>query len=182
MHEAAGIGARQMYIYTFADPSTGSGGSEGNFGIVDTDGAAKPIIAALSAVKDLMSLGLDYENAANADDVLPFTPGYDRSALTVSGISGAFPSVVASAVTFPKSDGSTVISVTDEPQLSDGTGNDVTVATVTATVSLGSTQSWHLYDPFSATPLTAVASGKSATVPGPLQGYPKYVVLDPPTK
>jgi hypothetical protein len=134
-------------------------------------------------VKDLMSLNLDYEDPANANDNLAFQPAFDRGALTVTGIGDSgFSSRVTDAVAFPKSDGTTVISVTNESLLSDGHGNDVAPAPVTATVSFGSTQSWHLYDPFSASPRTPVASGTGSSLQVTLFGYPQYILLDAPAK
>ncbi len=181
LHEGAGIGARYLYIYTLFDPSTGTGGSEGNFGLFQTDGSEKPVVPALAAVKQLLSLGNDYDSPANDADTKCFEPGYDGAALTVSGIGpNNFSSHVADAVIYPKSDGSTLISVTNEPRASDDDGQDLTPTVVVATLHLGSVQSWHLYDVLGPTPLLAVESGTGDSIEVPLSGYPRYVLLDTP--
>lgn len=181
LHEGAGIGARYLYIYTLFDPSTGTGGSEGNFGLFHTDGSEKPVVSALAAVKQLLSLDNDYDSPANDDDSSCFKPGYDGATLTVSGIGPEnFSSHVSDAVVYPKSDGSTLISVTHELRASDANGQDLTPAVVLATVHLGSTRSWHLHDVLGPTPLTPVASGTSDSVEVQLSGYPMYLLLDPP--
>lgn len=181
LHEAAGIGARYVYLYTLVDPSTGSGGVEGNFGIFDTDGTEKPAAAALAALKHLFSLKNSYDDPANDSDTACVTPGYDATKLSVAGLdAGAFPSRVRDAVVYPKSDGTTVVSVTNESKLSNGQGGDISPAPVTATVHFGSAQTWHLYDVLGATPTKEVASGTGESVDVPLLGYPKYLTLDAP--
>ena len=181
MHDAAGIGAARFYVYTLFDPSTGSPGVEPNFGIFTTDKSDKPAAVALSNVKHLFSLGLDYAAPANESDTICFAPGYDGAVLRVDGIGeSGHSSRVADAVVFPKSDGTTVISVTNEPTLSDGKGGDLTPAVVTATVHFGSAQTWHRYDVFGATPRVPVASGTGESVDVPLTGYPQYLLLDAP--
>ncbi len=181
LHDGAGVGARYMYIYTLFDPSTGTGGSEGNFGIFTTDGADKPVVPALAALKQLLSLGNDYDDPANEDDTGCFKPGYDAAALSVSGIDFEdFSTHVSDAVVYPKSDGSTLISVTNGPRLSDDNGVDLAPAVVMATVHFGGAQSWRLYDVLGAAPLVPVASGTSESVEVALTGYPKHLLLDAP--
>ncbi|GAC1368909.1 MAG: hypothetical protein NVSMB47_19230 [Polyangiales bacterium] len=175
------LDAARFYVYTLFDPSTGSPGVEPNFGIFTTDKSDKPAAVALSNVKHLFSLGLDYADPANESDTICFAPGYDGAGLRVDGIGeSGHSSRVADAVVFPKSDGTTVISVTNEPTLCDGKGGDLTPAVVTATVHFGSAQTWHRYDVFGATPRVPVASGTGESVDVPLTGYPQYLLLDAP--
>jgi hypothetical protein len=181
MHEAAGIGARRFYFYTLVDPQSGAaGGSEGNFGMFKTDGSDKDITVALASLKDLFSLNDSYDDPANALDTGPFAKGYDGCGLQVTGIGSAgFSSRVSDAVVFMKSDGSTVISVTNEPRLSDASGNDVTPTPVAVTVDFGSSHAWKVYDPLGASPLTPTATGSGTRVNLTLVGYPQYVVVAP---
>ena len=181
LHEAAGIGAKRQYIYTLYDPGTGTAqGAEGNFGIFHSDASEKPAALALSNLKHLLSLNNNYDAAANAGDTACFAPGYDATSLTVSGIGGdGFASRVSDAVVYAKSDGSTLISVTNEAPVTDGAGNTVAPSVVTATVHFGSAQSWHRYDILGASPLDAVDAGSGDTVDVPLAGYPQYLILDP---
>ncbi len=181
MHEAAGIGARRFYFYTLVDPQSGaSGGSEGNFGMFKTDGSDKDITVALASLKDLFSLNDRYDDPANAVDTGPFAKGYDGCGLQVTGIGSAgVSSRVSDAVVFMKSDGSTVISVTNEARLSDASGNSVTPTPVTATVDFGSAHAWKVYDPLSASPLTPTATGSGTRVTLTLLGYPQYVLVAP---
>jgi hypothetical protein len=181
MHEAAGIGARRFYFYTLVDPQSGAaGGSEGNFGLFQTDGSDKDITLALASLKDLFSLNDSYADPANAHDTGPFQKGYDGCGLTVTGIGSAgMSSRVSDAVVFMKSDGTTVISVTNEAALSDASGNAITPTPVTATVDLGSAHAWKVYDPLSASPLTPTATGSGSSLQLKLMGYPLYVVVAP---
>jgi hypothetical protein len=181
MHEAAGIGAKRFYFYTLVDPDTGAaGGSEGNFGMFQSDGSDKDITVALASLKDLFSLNNSYDDPANAHDTGPFQKGYDGCGLQVSGIGAAgFSSRVSDAVVFMKTDGSTVISVTNEAQLSDANGNALTPTPVSATVNLGSSHAWSVYDPLSAAPLSPTATGSGSNIAVTLMGYPMYIVVSP---
>lgn len=153
-------------------------GNEGNFGSLHTDGSEKPIVAALAAVKNLLSLNDDFTDVANTTDTSCAAPTYDGSTLSVSGIGASgLASRVADAVVCPKSDGTTLISVTNESLLTDGHGNDVTPPTVNALVHFGSSRAWRLFDPFAADPLAPVASGTSDTAPVALERYPMYILL-----
>lgn len=181
MHEAAGIGARRFYFYTLVDPQTGAaGGSEGNFGMFRSDGGDKDITVALASLKELFSLNDSFDDPSNARDTGPFQKGYDGCGLQVTGIGAAgYSSRVSDAVVFMKSDGTTVISVTNEPPLTDGNGNDVAPTPVTARVDLGSSHTWKVYDPLGAAPLTPTSTGTGTSVTVTLAGYPMYVVVAP---
>ena len=181
MHDAAGIGARRFYIRTLFDSSQDAADIDGNFGLFEASGAEKPIALALAGLKHLLSLRNDYDDPVNVDDTSCFSPSYDGSTLTVSGIGqGDYSSRVSNAVVYPKSDGTTLLSVTHQPPMTDGNSNDITPNVVMATVHFGSTQSWHVYDVFADKPLAAIASGTSESVDIALYGYPMYIGLDAP--
>lgn len=182
------VGGKRTMIYNLfnnanSTPSNTTSYNEDNFGLFYPDGTPKQGAIALRNFQDLVSLGLDRNAAANFTDTTAFNAKYDGSTLTVTGLTNAGTS--GSKLVMPKSDGSTIIAVWNEPPIDTG-GASTSPTANPVTVNFGSTQTYKVYDPtggggvadFTAqVGKTPIASGTGASVNVTLYGTPVLIEL-----
>lgn len=159
--------------------------SEENYGQYYGDGVTpKPAAIALHNLSNLLSLENDYAHPSNVADTASFTPAYNSAALRVIGLRDA--GSAGQAMVLPKSDGSTMIAVWNEPAIDMGSGVSVTPAANPVVVEFGSAQEYRVYDPtggggaadFTARATTSpIASGAGLSVRLTLYGTPLLIEL-----
>lgn len=180
------LGGHRAMAYTlFNNPAstqsnvTTSG--EDNYGLFWPDLTPKASAIVRRNLQDLLSLKNNADDPANLTDTQAFTPAFDGSTLTVSGVTPA--GGAGCSLVLPKSDGSTMIAVWGEPQNDTG-GNPITPPANPVTVDLGKSYAWKVYDvsgsgggaTFNATRTTSpIATGTGQTVLLTLHGVPLMV-------
>lgn len=186
------VGGHRTVIYNLFNNAVSTQGSttsynEDNFGLFYPDGSPKQGAIALRNFQDLISLGLDRNASANFADTATFTPAYSGSSLSVTGLTNA--GTAGSTMVMPKSDGSTMIAVWNEPPIDTG-GASTSPAADAVTVSFGSSQNYRVYDPtggggvadFTAAVNKApIASGSGSSVNITLYGTPLLIELQAAT-
>ncbi len=184
------LGGHRSIIYNLFNNDVSTQASptsynEDNFGLFWPDGSPKDGAITMRNTQDLLSLGLSADNAANLTDTAAFTPGYDASLLTITGLTNAGTS--GSSLVLPKSDGTTMIALWREPVIDTG-GAWASPAGNAVTVDLGVSRTWAVYDvtggagqrDFTATrSLAPIARGTGRTVPGTLFGVPVMIEVQP---
>ena len=197
LHEARRWGIVQSFIYNLYDGNPSSSYTEANYGLFKVSSAtlsaasftAKPAVAALGAMQDVLSLGNSFYSAANLAEVntlmangslAAFVPAFNPALLGVSGVSSLPQADPQCTVILHKSDGSTVISISNQPQIDDAAGNIIIPATETAALTWVLSYAWQVFDPMSATPTVAVSSGTGTGCSVPLKGSTQLVVLAAP--
>ena len=187
-HHAAG-GHRYMIYDLFNNPASTkahvTADNEENFGQYYGDMATpKPAAIALHNVSNLFSLGNSYGDPRNLADTASFVPAYSGAGLRVTGLQEA--GSAGCALVLPKSDGSTMIAVWNEPVIDTGSGVSATPAADPVVIDFGSAQKYRVYDPtggggladFVAHATTApIASGSGHSVGLTLYGTPLLVEL-----
>lgn len=153
---------------------------EDNFGLAWPDATLKPAGIVSRNFVDILSLGLNFDNASNAADTAPFAPAYDGTKFKATGISPGGGTIVAH-----KSDGSVVGIVWNEAPIDSG-GAATSPSPNQVSVDLGDSHSWAVYDPtggggavdFTASRnLAPIATGTGSTVPLTLYSSPLMIVL-----
>ena len=175
-------GGARVFFYELVDGSGMPNDTEGNFGLFHHDGTPKPAAIMLGNLKHLLSLG-SYDDPGNLHDAEPFTPGYDAHALSVTGLTNASQAGPGYLV-MPKSDGSTMITVWNEPPIDDGRGRNLEPEPDTVTLDFGSVQTFSVHDLLGPSPLTGTTAGgtqfdTARTAQVKLRGYPMLVELRP---
>lgn len=187
-HHAAG-GHRYMIYDLFNNPASTAAhvttDAEDNFGLYQGDWTTpKPAAVALHNVSNLLSLGNSHADPRNLADTAAFVPGYDGTTLKITGLRDA--GSAGHALVMPKSDGSTMVAVWNEPVIDTGSGASLTPAANPVVVDFGSTQDFRVYDPtggggeadFAARVTTAsIATGRSRFVDLTLFGTPLLIEL-----
>ena len=198
LHEARRWGIVQSFIYNLYDGHPSSDYTEANYGLFKISSAtlpaasftAKPAVAALGAMQDVLSLGNSFYSAANLAEVntlmangslAAFVPAFNPALLSVSGVASLPQADQQCTVVLHKSDGSTVISISHQPQIDGGAGSIVAPATETAALTWVLSYAWQVFDPMSATPTAAVSSGTGTGCSVPLKGSTQLVVLAAPS-
>lgn len=194
------LGGKRMMYFDLLEDTTNAGGG---WGFLQADFVTPyPIAICMKNTMNILSLKKSYQSSDNNNDTASFTPKFNGSTLTVStptAPSGAgasistFPNinvVQPGVLVMPKSDGSTIIAVWNEPsvQTSSGSGGQVIPSAASCTVNFGSTQTYNVYDitgqggntsamspNVTTTPYIANASGSSVTVN--LYGMPVLIEL-----
>ena len=187
-HHALG-GHRYMIYDLFDEPASTkahiTADREANFGQFHGEGLEpKPSAVALHNLSNLLSLGNDRADPRNLFDTAAFVPAYDPAGLRVMGLEDA--GAAGHALVMPKSDGSTIVAIWNEPMIDSGSGFSITPRANPVSVDLGSAHDYVVYDPtggggeadFTARPTTApIASGSGQTVGLTLYGTPLLVEL-----
>lgn len=137
-------GGQRMYIYQLINGSGKPGDVEGNFGLFQRDGTPKPVVELLAGLQDLLSLG-SYDDPRNAADTAPIPQVFDPQALAVPGLTGEG-AADPSCLVMPKSDGSTLVALWNEPPIDDGKGREIEPAEHPVTADLGSTRRFVVHD------------------------------------
>lgn len=187
-HHAMG-GHRYMIYDLFNNPPSTKGRAtrdpEDNFGLYYGDWTTpKPAAVALHNLSDLLSLGNSARDPRNRADTKAFTPAYDAAGLKVSGLRDA--GSAGHALVMPKSDGSTIVAIWNEPMIDTGAGVSVTPTANAIVVAFGSEETYRVYDPtggggvadFAARATTLpIASGTGRSVALTLYGTPLLIEL-----
>jgi len=187
-HHAVG-GHRYMVYDLFNHPrSTRSHvtrESEENYGLYFGDMAdPKPAAIALHNLSNLLSLGNRFADRRNLSDTSPFSPAYSGDDLRISGLQSA--GSAGQALVLPKSDGTTIIAVWNEPTIDTGSGISVRPPANPVSVEFGAVYDYNVYDPtgggglpdFTARATTTpITSGTGAGVQLTLFGIPLLIEL-----
>lgn len=184
------VGGHRYMIYnlfnnTVSTPNHVTNYNEDNFGQYYGDMVTpKPAAIALHNLSNLLSLKNNYADPSNFNDTGNFTPAYTGNGFSVSGLQNA--GTAGSTLIMPKSDGSTMIAVWNEPTIDTGSGTSTTPAANQITVNFGSKQTYNVYDPtggnnnanFTAkVNLTPITSGSGTSVNLTLYGTPLLIEL-----
>ena len=174
---------RHMFIYRLTDGSSNPGDAEGNFGLFHRDGTPKPAARMLRGLQDLLSLG-SYDDPSNASDSGPVPNAFSPQGLIVPGLTGPNPDD-PSCVVLPKTDGSTLIVLWNEPSIDDGKGHDMVPANRSIALDFGSAQRFAVHDLMDADLQSGMAArrGRASTGRGAdivLRGYPLVIELMAP--
>ena len=189
-HHAVG-GHRYMIYDLFNHPRSTSNhvttDHEENFGLYYGEMTTpKPAAIALRNLSNLLSLGNSYADPRNATDTMPFEPAYTGANLRLTGLRDA--GSAGSALVLPKSDGSTMVAIWNEPLIDTGSGISVTPQANRVDVDFGSSHDFDVYDPtggggvadFTAQVSTRpIFSGSGASVSLFLFGTPLLIGLKP---
>ena len=175
-------GGTRLFIYQLVDGSGMPNDTEGNFGLFRHDGTPKPAAVMLGHLKNLLSLG-SYDDTRNLHDEGTFTPVYDAQALRLTGLTSPDQAGQGYLI-MPKSDGSTMIAVWNEPPIDDGKGRDLQPGPDPITLDFGSVQTFSVHDLLGPSPLTGTTArgtqfDTGRTVQLQLRGYPMLVELRP---
>ena len=184
------VGGHRYMIYNMFNNGNSilgniSGSNEDNFGQYYGDYVTPKFSAvALHNLSNLLSLNNNYADPANFNDTASFLPGYDSSGFSVSGIQNE--GSAGSSLIMPKSDGSTMIAVWNEPTIDTGSGTSTSPSANNITVNFGSSQKYNVYDPtgggnavnFTAiVSTTPIASSTGSSVNLTLYGTPLLIEL-----
>jgi len=188
-HHAVG-GHRYMVYDLFNHPRSTRGHvtreSEENYGLYFGDMAdPKPAAIALHNLSDLLSLGNRYSDRQNLSDTSAFSPAYSGEDLLISGLQPA--GSAGQALILPKSDGTTMIAVWNEPTIDTGAGTSVRPPANPVSVEFGGAYAYNVYDPtgggglpdFTARATTTpIAGGTGTGVQLTLFGTPLLIELN----
>ena len=171
-------GGQRMFIYQLIDGNGHAGDIEGNFGLFYHDQTPKPAAIMLARLQHILSLG-KYDDPRNLTDTGRFVPGYNTQALVVTGLTNVGQAGPGYLV-MPKSDGSTIIALWNEPVIDDGKGQSVTPPDNRVTVDFGSAQTYIVHD-LLASELSANATERHTDRMAAinLRGYPILIELLP---
>jgi hypothetical protein len=179
------VGGHRFMLYELFDGNTGTSDPQDNYGIYKSDELTpKPSAIAMHNLASLLSLNDNWLDPANLSDIADFVPAYSGAGFSISGLASA--GAAGSSLIMPKSDGSTIIAVWNEPEIDDGSGVSLNPAADPIVVNFGSTHAYRVFDPtgggnvpaFVATPsLQPIAAGTGSSVSLDLYGTPLLIEL-----
>ena len=187
-HHAVG-GHRYMIYNLFnngpSGPNSVTSWNEDNFGQFYGDQSTpKGSAIALHNMSNLLSLNNDWGAAVNTSDTQNFTPAYTGQGFSVSGLQYA--GTAGSSLIMPKSDGTTMIAVWNEPPIDNGSGTSLTPPSNNITVNFGSNQNYKVYDVLGAgnqpngapnANLNPIKTGSGSSVALTLNGNPLFIEI-----
>jgi hypothetical protein len=187
-HHAVG-GHRYMIYNLFNNPASGPNNvtnwNEDNFGLFYGDGTTpKGSAISLHNMSNLLSLNNNWSDPANVNDTQAFNPAYNGQGFSVDGIQNA--GTAGYSLMMPKSDGTTMIAVWNEPPIDDGSGTSLNPSPNNITVNFGSSQTYKVYDVLGAgnnvagapsVNLTPIKTGSGSSVQLTLVGNPLFIEI-----
>ena len=176
-------GARSCVIYKLFDDNTANASDTENYGLWQSNGLTPKVSGyAVRAWQNSLAINTNADDPANAPatDVIPFKPQLTPSLLTISGLNNVAESELSTplpgVLIAPKSDGTSVVFVTNEPVINSG-GVDVTPPTSTVTLSYPVSHTWCPHDLINGGDFGADGCTTGTSVTFAVNGYPMAIIV-----